>query len=458
MHSVSFEDSYTIADYNTPGHSLNNLQLALASNVTGVVVRYGGAVLLDLGMETLRIISKRFSPFSAPVSLARKVLDLSKIIFSSQYIPLVPLEIQLRIDTSSPRQVPNISTVIFDTYVLSSHEAKRMHVPRELYYNCWFSTNIEDQRDAEMLTEPTHACVADLIYDCCEDNINPDYRGRQGVHAGRHSFCHYYSRTEEPSLQIDEVLFASQIPAGTVLFTKPTELPVIARYLGLIQMDDGVVSAYASLYHENPKLKIQRQIYERIERIKANESVEPDKPIWDGDGACFFTELYHTLAEIFMGDLKQYVRVPVNWHNSPKSQHYPIMEPDWKLLKTPAHLRTEEYKKRCECLESLIKICAATTVSDGFFKSSGSFCGVLPDGTSGAVVGDDCATYCFRFAGKWYGIAGPYIRMYTDLCVPMNVELENALVVAVAHEQFCREQELRRQQSNQGGSGPSMAM
>lgn len=331
-------------------------------------------------------------------------IHLHDMIFgSSTYLPLGKVRVKVNGDSKCQ------TSITYDTYILDDEEAKRQHYSsRELYYNCWFYTNINCSDNAELLTRPTHARVADIYY-MDKAGINPDYAARL-----RHSEVYHYRCLPGPhhgkiDYDMSNMLFASMVPPGTVLFPNGTEMPVIVRYLSVLSIQDGKASSYADLYLEDPRRNAIREIHERLmwytPQIRSVANARVTKPI---------QEVREHLLDDMQIDGDTY-RIPVKWEDTPTHQHYSVIEPDWVAWNNnkPIACRAD--------LEHLVRVC--TCKSPGFKVVEYQFLGNDIDGIP--VI--DTKMYCFLHNSIWYGIGDGQITLYTKYYVPINTELASAL-------------------------------
>lgn len=406
-----------ISSTNTVGHVIHNLRLTTSPNCAGVSVHYNYKEIFNLDIDSIDLIHKPLSDITNP-SLA-----LSDLIFGNAYLPLGKLEIRLQGVLGQPVS----GSVTYDTYILSTEEARRQSYARELYYNCWYSTNVKDTLDADLLTQKTHAYVADIYYQD-QDNINPDYKGRKMFNSDTY---HYSCLPEgEINKNISTYLFPSLIAPGTILFSEATELPVIIRYISVLRMEDGMASTYADLYRENPKLKAKREIAERIKLYKEKFEFPIDTITATSTGET------HLLKEVTLDGKIYYM--PAEWEDTPASSRYTLFEPEWALLEQgttrymdPKDEPEPEQPAPESNLEYLIN-----QISVGLIRDAK----IIEMSVLGPVYSIDGVTrlgsrvYCFKFVDIWYALNETHIDMYKNYKVKINEDLREAIDYCVRHQ------------------------
>ena len=423
----------SINQNNTTGHKLHNLKFSQRANpllscttfdnYDNIKVYYNDVKIFDLDMDTIYFILG-INPAAPPVCLEIPLTDM--IFGKDTYIPLGKLLVTVGLKSGGRTGATLVAT--YDTYVLCKEEAQReMNTAMELFYNCWFSTNIKDTIGAEHLTTPTQARVAEIYYQD-NDNINPDCAGRRDVLT---EMYHYNCLPEgKDTGSFTDMLFTSLIPPCVTLYKKPTEAPVIVRYISVLRAEDGEASTYADLYVENPKLSAKREIYERLMKYKEGEHYDTTMVVPG--------KLNHAITKMNIDGTTYHT--PIGWSDSPKCNKLPLFEPNWFFLKTlistdidalPAVLARD-----CiEMLETFVKYCGATHLdnfkilkSHGLDRQYDYIDGVYEPGYN---------LYCFkshtRATGnsRWYAVTDAHLKMYRDYMVPMNNEMYYALAGAL---------------------------
>lgn len=376
-----------INNQNVPGYFVRNIILkgiSYKSEKQRLQFYFNDVKLFDHPLDFIAEIN-----VSDPASSA---VNIHRLIFGNQYIPLDEIKIVITENTDK-------LSIEVESYIVTEKEQKRFRQQKVLEYYCfgWFQTNIVDNDRLNDLLKPTEMYVSDIYYKD-KEAINPNYRVWGNYR------MHYHTTIDENdrgwNYTINESMIASLIPPGNILFNKTTEDPVTVRYLTMLTVSNGKTYCYHDLYNAtDPIEKAKAEIKERIDKINTGLPYEPlpnEYKVYGNEGY---------MIDINFPEHSIKVKIPTQWSRDPfyAQQRY-LLQPDWDKL-------GQQSPRAILSLDNIVKTCLEGT-----------------DVKNHKFIND---TFCFRTSNdKWYGFTKEYYELYkSKAAVPVHRELFNQLMM-----------------------------